>query len=237
VVALATEAKALARKPLRAGQAVALDHGDIAWLSGMGQQAARRAAEGLVSAGATALAMFGVAGALAPGLHSGTLFCPSCIIDERGHDYVPTPAWRASLIQRLRAAGLPTLAEGHLLSLPSPLLCAGDKAAMREHHLAAAVDMESAAVAAVATEHRIPFVVLRAIVDERNDDIPGELQTGIDAWGRPLPWRMVATLLRHPSLLSQLPGLAARMSKATRALRAAAESAGSGLGRNPVQPC
>lgn len=237
VVALAAEAKALARKSLPAGHAVALDNGDLAWLSGMGQQAARQAAEGLISAGATALAAFGVAGALAPGLRSGTLFCPSCIIDERGHDYVPTPAWRTALIQHLRATALPTLAEGHLLSLPSPLLCAGDKAAMREHHLAAAVDMESAAVAAVATEHRMPFVVLRAIVDERNDDIPAELHAGVDAWGRALPLRMAATLLRHPSLLSQLPKLASRMNKATHALQAAAASAGRGLGRNPVLPC
>jgi nucleoside phosphorylase len=237
VVALATEAKALSPKPWRTGQATVLDHGDLGWLGGMGQEAARHAAEGLVAAGATALAAFGVAGALAPGLRSGTLFCPSCIMDERGHDYLPTPAWRASLHQRLLMLASPILTEGHLLSLPSPLLRASDKAAMRQHHLAAAVDMESAAVAAVATERRLPFIVLRAIVDERDDDIPAELTSGIDAWGRPLPLRVATLLMRHPSLIGRLPGLASRMCKATRALRAAAELAGSGLGRDPPQPC
>ena len=127
--------------------------------------------------------------------------------------------------------------EGSLLSLPTPLSSAAEKMAMRERHMAVAVDMESAAVAAVASERHLPFVVLRAIVDERDDDIPIELQAGIDAWGRPRPLDMLLVLARHPGLLSHLPGLARRMNKATRALRAAVVAAGSNLAREPQGPC
>ncbi len=207
----------------------------MVWLSGMGQDAARQAALGLIDAGATALAVFGVAGALAPGMHSGTLFCPSVVIDERGQDMPTTLAWRSSLSQRLLAANLPLVTEGSLLSLSSPLLSAADKTSMRVHHQAMAVDMESAAVAAIASERRLPFVVLRAIIDEHDEDVPGELQAGIDAWGRLLPIRMLALLLRHPSLWGELPGLATRMGHAIRALRAAARAAGNGLGRDPPE--
>ena len=108
---------------------------------------------------------------------------------------------------------------------------------MRERHQSLAVDMESAAIAMVAGEHRLPFLVLRAIVDEREDNVPAELQDGIDAWGRPRALSMLGTLLRHPRLLTALPPLAARMGKATRALHLAVQAAGCGLGREAKQPC
>jgi hypothetical protein len=44
-------------------------------------------------------------------------------------------------------------------------------------------------------------------------------------------------LLRHPHLFAELPGLVARMGKATRSLRMAANAAGIELGRNVPQPC
>lgn len=207
------------------------------WLSGMGQQAAREAALALVNAGATALAVFGVAGALAPGVRNGTLLCPACVIDERGNDYLPTPAWCAELLQRLAAASLPVVAGGSLLSLPAPLFSGTAKMSMRQRHMAVAVDMESAAVAAVASEHHLPFVVLRAIIDEHDDDIPVALQGSIDEWGRPRALPMLALLARHPSLLARLPSLSGRMRSATRALRAAVTAAGVNMGRTVQGPC
>lgn len=233
VTALAEEARALSPKSPRPGKVVALGDSCIMWLGGMGQDAARRAALGLLDAGATALAVFGVAGALAPGLHSGTLFCPSLVIDERGHAVPTTPSWRIALSKRLLAANLPLVADGSLLSLPSPLWSASDKTAMRTRHQAMAVDMESAGVAAIASERQLPFTVLRAIFDEYDDNLPRELQAGIDAWGRLLPLHMLAALSRHPRRLRELPGWAARMRKATQALRAASRAAGDGLGRDP----
>ena len=233
VTALTGEARALTQKSPRPGKVVALGGGCIAWLGGMGQEAAREAALGLLDAGATALAVFGVAGALAPGMHCGTLFCPSLVIDERGHAVPTTPSWRIALNQRLLAANLPLVAEGSLLSLSSPLLLASDKTSMRARHHAMAIDMESAAVAAVASERQLPFTVLRAIFDEYDDNLPGELQAGVDAWGRLLPLHMLAALLRHPRRLGELPGWAARMGKATRALREAVRAAGDGLGWGP----
>ncbi|WP_266181862.1 purine and other phosphorylase-like protein, family 1 [Dyella humicola] len=237
VTALAAEAKALTRQRLHPQKLTPLGNGANLWLSGMGPEAARQGALALIDAGATALAVFGVAGALAPGLRSGTLLCPHRIFDEQGRDYTPTPSWRAALSQRLDAGGLALTMEGSLLSLPAPLSSAAEKTAMRDRHLAVAVDMESAAVAAVANERHLPFVVLRAIVDESDDEIPLELQAGVDAWGRPHLVHMLVAMARHPALLKRLPGLASRMGKATRALQAAVVVAGTDLAREPQGPC
>ena len=237
VTALASEARALTSRNLRVRSALPLGADGVMWLSGMGQEAAREGALALVEAGATALVSFGVAGGLAPGLRSGTLFCPSCVLDERSHDYQPDAIWRAALMQRIEKAGHPLVSQGSLLSLPTPLISVADKAAMRERHQSLAVDMESAAIAAVASEHHLPFLALRAIVDERDDPLPIELQRYVDAWGRPRVSSLAVALLRHPQWLAVLPGLAMRMNKATRALRDAAKAAGSAWGRETSQPC
>lgn len=227
VVALASEARTLISHTAKPDSITVLADGAALWLSGMGPVAARRGAQALADAGAVALAVFGVAGALSEHLHNGALFCPERVLDEDGHAYAADLAWRASLQQRLAAS---LHMEGTLLSVASPLLTPADKAAAHQHCAALAVDMESASVAAVARERGLPFVVLRAIVDEASDAIPTALNDSIDAWGRPRPLHLMAALCRHPSVLGELPRLYSRMQRATQALRAAAEATGPTLG-------
>ena len=232
VVALAAEARALTSHRVYPDRITSLMNGTALSLGGMGPNGAQRAAHALVDAGATALAAFGVAGALDAGLHSGALLCPAEIVDDEGHLYTLDSAWRARLLQRLANTGLPVSAATQLLSLSVPLLTTAAKRAARDHYAADAVDMESAAVAAVAAARGLPFIALRAIVDELDDAIPATLQAGIDAWGRPRPFNLIAVLGRRPALLADLPGLYWRMRQATRTLRAAAHAASPGLGWN-----
>jgi nucleoside phosphorylase len=231
VVALAAEAAVLAApRATKPGRLTPLADGAALWLSGMGPVAARRAAGMLADSGACALAVFGVAGALSPLLGNGALFCPEHVLDEEGNAYDTDPAWRSRLLRLLGDAGIPLHAQGALLGVAAPLLDRAAKTAAHQHGMALAVDMESAAVAAVARERRLPFVVLRAIVDEVDDTIPAALNDSVDAWGRPRPARLVAALCGHPGLVSELPRLYSRMRHATRTLRAAAKATGPDLG-------
>ncbi|WP_230473654.1 purine and other phosphorylase-like protein, family 1 [Dyella choica] len=227
VVALASEARALTSRTTQPERITVLAGGSALCLSGMGLSAARRAAQMLVEAGAPALAVFGVAGALSPNLRNGTLFCPERVLDEEGHQRDTDPAWRASLRKQLT---LPVRTEGALLSVAAPLLTGMAKTTAHQRCGALAVDMESAAVAAVAAEHGLPFLVLRAIVDESDDAIPEALNGSVDAWGRPRTLNLIAALGRHPSLWGELPRLYSRMQKATQALRAVTAAAGPSLG-------
>jgi len=230
VVALASEAATIAPRKVIPGRLTPLADNAFLWLSGMGPAAARRAAEALADSGVSALAVFGVAGALTVQLGNGALFCPQRVLDEEGHAYTADPAWLERLQRLLGNAGVPLHARGTLLSVASPLLTPVAKSAAHQRCAALAVDMESAAVAAVAMERRLPFVVLRAIVDEVSDGIPDALNGSVDAWGRPRMTRLIAALCRHPTLVNELPRLYSRMQHATRALRAAAEAAGPHLG-------
>jgi adenosylhomocysteine nucleosidase len=229
VIALASEARTLAPHNVQPDRITPLAGGSALYLSGMGPAAAHRAAHALADAGAVALAVFGVAGALDKTLRNGSLCCPERILDEDGHAYTVDNAWHARLRQALLATQLPLCASGSLLSVQTPLLTAADKQSAHTRFDALAVDMESAAVAAVAHERKLPFVVLRAIVDEAADAIPTALNNSIDAWGRPQTLRLLAALCRHPSVLADLPRLYSRMQRATQALHAAAKAAGPSL--------
>lgn len=222
VVALKAEAAALTKQTAYPESILPIANGCGLLLSGMGPDAALKAAHSLADAGAQALATFGVAGALVPGLRSGTLLCPQRILDEQGRVYLADPAWCNRLQRRLVAAALATVSDIALLSMPASVSTVMGKVAAQRHYSAAAVDMESASVAAVAAERKLPFVALRAIVDERDDSLPEALQAAIDPWGQPRILPMVSALVRHPSLLARLPGLSSRMGKAVRALRTAA---------------
>lgn len=225
VVALKAEAATLTHTLVQPDCLTPLANGAGLWLCGMGPVAARQAALALVEAGAQALATFGVAGALDAHLRCGTLLCAARVMDQQGNTYPTDPIWRERLQQRLATAGLIALADLTLVSLAQPLSTATAKRAAQIRYQAAAVDLESAAVAAVAARHALPFMVLRAIVDEREDELPEALQAAIDPWGQPRWTRVVAALVRHPGVLMRLPRLSARMNQALAALGAAASAA------------
>jgi adenosylhomocysteine nucleosidase len=229
VVALVSEARALTSHHAQPDHMTPLAEQSALWISGMGPAAARRAAQGLAQAGATALAVFGVAGALDQSLSNGSLFCPRNVLNESGHLYTADAQWQTRLQQRLAATGLALHTDGALLSVQAPLLTITDKSEAHRQHAALAVDMESAAVAEVAREHGLPFLVLRAIVDEVDDTIPVALNNSVDPWGRPRTMGLIAALCRHPSIWADLPRLYSRMQRATHALRAAAKATGPAL--------
>lgn len=236
VTALQAEARVLTRQRPRAATPLPLATG-VLWLGGMGPVAARKGAMALVRHGACALVSFGVAGGLAPEARPGMLACPARVVDEEARAYAAFAPWRDALLQRLVDTGLPVLADGDLLTVPFPMLSSADKAAMHARHGCVAVDMESAAIASVAKEQRVPFIVLRAIVDAQEDSVPAKLSDCIDSMGRPRARRLVGALMHDPRLLARLPMLALRMGKATHALRAAVAIAGTGLGHAMTKPC
>src|SRR4051812_43391485 len=143
VVGLAAEAR-IAR---RLDRSVAIGGGMVAGA----ESAVRR----LIDEGADALISLGLAGGLEPALRPGALIVPSAVIaDDKRYPADPT------LMQWLGGS------TSHLiLGADAVVASAAEKRRLRERTSAAAVDLESGAVARAAAMHGLPFAVLRAICD------------------------------------------------------------------------
>ena len=220
VSALAAEARTLGPAARRGAELRQLPDGALLAISGIGEGAAAAAARRLVLAGATALASFGMAGGLDPALICGAVLLPEEIVAFDGAGAVvavaaTSLAWR----ERLRAA-LPVsciACGGKLLASGQPVGRPDAKAAAWRDSRAAAVDMESAAVAQVAGQAGLPFIVLRVIVDTAADELPAAVLAA-SRGGQLRIGSLLAGLVRAPRDTGALIRLCARYRIAKRVL-------------------
>lgn len=171
-------------------------------------EGAADAAFQLVEQGANALVSFGFAGGLDPALRPGALVIPTAILSE-GQLYAAEPA----LAERF--GGL----TGH--RLVAGTLAATDATTKRQLHAetrAHAIDLESGSVARVALAHNLPFVVVRAISDAADRDLPPAALLALDRTGRIDLFRVLMSLLRQPRQLPAVLSLASDAARARRAL-------------------
>lgn len=196
VAALPAEGQCLSSRKLCPGGSVSLAGALQLQLAGMGPDRAHRAAKHLLAAGAKALVSWGVAGGLAPQLKAGTLLLPETVQTAKGQVYCTDSHWRQTLIQCLDDS-LPLSCEAlqhteTVLSLPR------EKADLYQQTRCVAADMESAAVARLAAEAQVPFLVIRAIADPAHAALPTSALQALDPNGRFQPFTFVTSLLRHP---------------------------------------
>ena len=186
-------------------------------VSGIGLVAAEAAARALVEAGVSALMTFGMAGGLDPTLKAGSVVLPRELISEAGTRWLASRSWR----ERVAAAVSPLRAvtEGNLLTSARAIDTPTDKTAAFRETGAAAVDMESAAVAQIADKHNLPFIAVRVIVDTAADKLPRAVVNASRA-GKVHIGRLVAGLVVAPGEIVALVRLAQRYRIAIRSLRA-----------------
>jgi adenosylhomocysteine nucleosidase len=142
---------------------------------------------------------------------------PRELISSDGARYAACRAWReqvAAAISALRA-----VSEGNLLTSAHAIETPADKAAAFRGTGAAAVDMESAAVAEIAAKHNLPFIAVRVIVDTAADMLPRAVVAASRA-GRVHFARLLGGLILAPREIVSLIRLAQRYRIAMRSLRA-----------------
>jgi adenosylhomocysteine nucleosidase len=222
VAALEAEARALGPSMRRGGEPrlselATFSDGALLAVSGIGRDAAEAAARALLDAGVAALMTFGMAGGLDPALKAGSVVLPCELISADGTRFIASPSWRervAATVSPLRA-----VSAGNLLTsaraIDTPL---GKSAAFRDTG-AAAVDMESAAVAAIASRHNLPFIAVRVIVDTAADTLPRAVVNASRS-GKVQIGRLIAGLILAPGDIAGLIRLAQRYRIAMRSLRA-----------------
>jgi len=197
------------------------EHDDwVVLCSGIGAQAARRAAEAVIALyNSDQLYSVGFAGALDASLRVGELFSPSFVLDARDGSRVPLPGADGTLITFMEVAGME------------------QKIKLAQAYSARAVDMEAAAVAASASAHGIAFGVTKVISDELNFQMP-DLSAFIDSEGRFRTAEFVLFAAIRPWLWWRLGILARNTSKAASVLgehlKVLCSDAGSIVRSNPA---
>lgn len=145
---------------------------------------------------------FGIAGGLDPSLRPGTQLIASAVIGESGR--VPTDeGWSQALLR------------SHPAAVHAPILSV-EKAvtdpASKDHHFqrtgAVAVDMESHIAAAVAAKHGLPFAVLRVVADPAHRRVPHSAMRGMRDDGRTNTMAVLRSLLRRPTDITGIFGIA-----------------------------
>jgi adenosylhomocysteine nucleosidase len=222
VAALASEARALGpslprgRSPVPLSELASLGDGALLAVSGIGLAAAAVAAGALIEAGASALMTFGMAGALDPALKPGSVVLPRELIFTDGARFQASSSWRERVAAEL--SSLRAVSEGNLLTCDRAIETPALKAAAFHNTGAAAVDMESAAVARVAAGHNVPFIAVRVIVDTAADSLPHAVVAASRA-GRVKFGRLIVGLVMAPGDIGALIRLSQRYRAAMRSLR------------------
>ena len=173
--------------------------------------------------GVTGLVSFGMCGGLAPSFQPGTLVCARAVIAPDGTRYPVDEAWHA------RTPALAETVEGDVFGSNGIVGTAAEKATIHRRTGAIAVDLESAVVAEAAARTRLPFIVIRAIADPAERDLPSAAHIALTPDGSPDIGGIVASVLREPSQLIELVRLARDARLALRTLARAVAAAGSVL--------
>jgi adenosylhomocysteine nucleosidase len=186
----------------------------------MGLDNAGRAARRLVEAGAHGLVSWGCAAALSPKLKTGDLCLPARVVDGRARQWPAAAAWHRRARHALEDTG--EVCTEPLFSADRPAASTADKHDLAAASGAVAVDMESAAVASVASEFGLPFIAVRAIADPADMPLPAAVIRAADATGAVRRSALLVDLLSHPGEIASVVRLAWQFRAALRTLTRAA---------------
>lgn len=206
-----------ARIARRAGFSVVLGAGDRDRTEALIETAAPRA---------DCLVSFGVAGALDPHLRSGDVIVSGEVIAEDRQ-------WQGEGLLRRRLGDLAR----SIGAIEGPVFGAREIRATRQAKARAwrdtgalVVDLESAIVGRIAAAVGIPFIVLRAVADPAQRDLPPAALIPLATNGMPDIGRVIAEIVARPWQIAGLAGLARETRRGLDALVGPARALGDFLG-------
>jgi adenosylhomocysteine nucleosidase len=227
VVATIAEARSLMKQRIAVGQLIHLREGVLIQISGIGAERAGLAARTLLKNGATALLSWGSAGGLIAKISAGSLILPKAVIAADRSVYPIDAVWHERLFKRLD--GFLDIHTEVLAESTTILTNSMEKRDLSYKTGAIAVDMESAAIAVVAQEADLPFMIVRATADTADMVIPLSVLTAMDEFGRSSLLKVIRGLIKHPAELRELIRLEQNFRAAQTTLAKVARLAGSNL--------
>lgn len=215
VTALPIEARMLARRKLKLRTTISIKENVLLHIGGIGRDAAQAAGRDLIHHGATGLVSWGTAGGLSPALAAGTLVLADRIISPQ-QVFETDKTWHAHFRNHL--ARLAPYC-GTMVQADQTIASVTAKAQLFSQHQAVAVDMESAAIAAVAHQAEVPFLAIRSIVDSAHFALPEWLNAYLDESGAVKINPLIKFLSRNPRQVPPLVHLTRSFAAARASLR------------------
>ena len=217
LVALPEELHTLTKSRIKQGECFAMSENTLITLSGVGSKNAASAAQKLLAQGATQLISWGCAGALAPHLNAGDLLIPDAVLTQDNTLLATHKLWSQQVIALLDNSI--TYTQSKLLESDTVISLARDKNQQYLQTQAVAVDMESAAVARLANQEKIPFIAIRSIVDPAALDLPEAINYAMNDQGVISIRKLLLFLCRHPGELPSLIKLGLHFNAASKTLK------------------
>jgi adenosylhomocysteine nucleosidase len=217
IAALPAEANCLTKKKLNVCSPVEIQKDIFLCLSGMGYDSARRSSQQLIELGIDALISWGLAGSIDVSLKSGDLLLASNVITN-DQSWSTHADWANKLQMECQHSSFSTLRAG-IASVSDICNSISDKKNLSLKSGAIAVDMESSAIAELATTNNIDFLVVRAIADDADTNIPEAVLKHTDLLGKPNLIPFFLSCLKNPAQIKDLIKLAKCYKQALKTLK------------------
>lgn len=195
IVALPEELATLTSQKLAQGECFNLCDDVLITYAGAGPNNAANAARLLIAKGADRLISWGCAAALASELKPGNLvIADQLYFDQQIYD--TDKRWSHKLRSRLSEKVV--VSSGNLVTEMRIVALSSDKLAIHHESNAVALDMESGAIAKVASQTNLPFLALRAIADPVSMDLPNAVVQALNDQGQVDMGKLIRYLVIHP---------------------------------------
>lgn len=220
VVALPEELATLTQTRLKQGECCQLGNNWIAY-SGAGMKNAANAAQLLVNHGVQCLISWGCAAGLHPQAQPGDLVIAGQVVDAQ-----QTFETHKNFGETLKNA-LPdnlTVFNGKLFTSAGLVHLSQDKQGIYQQSQAVALDMESLAIAEIAQQSQLPFLVVRSIADPVSMDLPHAVVQALSDDGQVNLPKLLGYLCWHPWEIPALIRLGSHFKAAQNTLKVVAQT-------------
>ncbi|MDT8405996.1 MAG: phosphorylase [Methylococcales bacterium] len=219
IAALPEECRTLTTRAVNRQQPAWMAAGVCLLYSGVGSNQAESAALRLLELGAEVIVSWGCAAGLAVDARPGQLLLTDTVIGSAGAlvsvDSALLHAWRSQLSDL-------ALIDGRLYSADQLITQSAEKRRLHQATSANVLDMESFAIAQVADAAAKPFIIVRAIADPWDMDLPGVVAGGMAPSGEVNAARVALGALAKPWQIPSLIRLARHFKQAQTVLTQAA---------------
>jgi len=194
--------------------------------TGIGYDMARKNAEYCIADNTDGLISFGVAGGLSDTLGCGDVVLAT-LVGSGDRVFETDTRWRDALFEKLNN-DLP-LSTGDVTHVDDIIADPLGKQALYHKTGAVVCDMESLAVAEVAAENKVPFLIVRAVSDPVDAGVPPWVSKILDDQGRVKKMKITRQILKNPVAVADLWRLGRNANTAFKSLARVSKSAGPGF--------